>query len=108
MHIQSVNSHPQSGRLKFSCCGNCRWQQKTEALLCFDVELAVARGLGKNHHAPSRFYLVLNVKTVSCRLPATTDPKRGIDQARSPVLRGKAAQPNDSNDQHDPYPTQAR
>jgi hypothetical protein len=29
--------------------GNCRWQEKTEALLGFDVELAVAPGLGKNH-----------------------------------------------------------
>jgi hypothetical protein len=43
-----VNNHPRSGWLEFSCCGNCRWQEKTEALLGFDVELAVAPGLGKN------------------------------------------------------------
>jgi hypothetical protein len=43
-----VNNHLQSGWLEFSCSGNCRWQEKTEALLCFDVELAVAPGWGKN------------------------------------------------------------
>jgi hypothetical protein len=45
-----VNNHPQSGWLELSCCGDCRRQENTEARLCFDVELAVATGLGKNRN----------------------------------------------------------
>jgi hypothetical protein len=33
-------SHPQSGWLDFSCCGTGRRQEKTEARMGFDVELA--------------------------------------------------------------------
>jgi hypothetical protein len=29
-----------AGGLNFLASGSCRWQEKTEALLCFDVELA--------------------------------------------------------------------
>jgi hypothetical protein len=43
-----VNNHPQSGWLEFSSCGTCRRHEKSEARLGFDVELAVAPGLGKN------------------------------------------------------------
>jgi hypothetical protein len=49
-HHEST-SHPLCGWLEFSSCDNCRWQEKTEARLGFDVELAVAPGLGKNHTA---------------------------------------------------------
>jgi cell division transport system permease protein len=34
--------------LNFLACGARRGQEKAEALLCFDVELAIAPGLGKN------------------------------------------------------------
>jgi hypothetical protein len=43
-----VNNHPQSGWPEFSSCGTRRRQEKTKARFCFDVELAVAPGLGKN------------------------------------------------------------
>jgi hypothetical protein len=46
---RKVNNHLQSGWLEYSSCSNCRWQEKTEARLCLDVELAVAPGWGKNH-----------------------------------------------------------
>jgi hypothetical protein len=36
--------------LNFLASGNCRWQEKAEARLGFDVELAVAPGLGKNQN----------------------------------------------------------
>jgi hypothetical protein len=43
-----VNNHRKAGGLNFLASGNCRWQEKTEARLFFDVELAVAPGLDKN------------------------------------------------------------
>jgi hypothetical protein len=39
----------ESGALPFLASGNYRWQEKAESFLCFDVELAVAPGLDKNH-----------------------------------------------------------
>jgi hypothetical protein len=38
----------EAGGLNFLACDACRRLEKTEALLCCDVELAVAPGLGKN------------------------------------------------------------
>jgi hypothetical protein len=38
----------EAGGLNILASGNCRWQEWAEALWCFDVELAVAPGLGKN------------------------------------------------------------